>query len=75
MRITVCQQCPEQLRDVLGAAGFHGDVDGRVAQIYSVISAVIRGLDYVGPLIGEDAGRADERGDGPGVHLSPGRAR
>ena len=43
------------------AFGFHGDVDGGIAEIDAVIGAIIRGLDDVGAMVGEDSGQAMQR--------------
>jgi hypothetical protein len=40
---------------VVGTASLHGDIDGRVSQIYVVIGAVIRSLHDVGAVLGENA--------------------
>ena len=41
---------------MIGASGLHGDVNGSIAEIDSMISAVIRGFDDVGPVFGQDPG-------------------
>ena len=43
---------------MVGAARFHGDVDRGVAQIHSVIGAVVGGLDDVGAMLGQNSGEA-----------------
>ena len=46
---------------MIGAARFHGDVDGGVAEIDSVVGAVICRFDDIGAMIGEDSGEAMQR--------------
>ncbi len=44
-----------------GAPGFERNVDDRVAQVDTIIGAVVQGLDDVRPLIGEDFGELVQR--------------
>ena len=46
-----------QFGNVVGAAGFHGDVDGRVSQIYVVVGAIVGSLDDVGAVLGTNSGQ------------------
>jgi len=46
---------------VLGAAGFHGDVDDRVAEIDAVVFAVVESFDDVDLFVGDYRGEALER--------------
>ncbi len=54
----------EELFDVLAAAGLHGDVDDGVAEVDTVVGAVVEGVDDVGAVVGDEAG---EFGEGPGL--------
>ena len=45
-----------QFGNVIGAAGFHSDVDRGVAEIHAVINAIVRGFDDIGAVFGEDSG-------------------
>jgi len=40
--------------DVIRAAGFHGDLDGRLAQVHAVVGAVVIGFDDVGAMLRQD---------------------
>src|SRR5207248_2509228 len=55
VRVAVGAESGEQLGDVVGTAGFHGDVDGGVTKIDAVVSAVIRGLDDIGTVLSQDS--------------------
>src|SRR5207244_5216854 len=39
-------------------SGFHGDINGRVAEVDPVISFLIRGLDNIGPMLSQNAGES-----------------
>jgi hypothetical protein len=54
----------EELVDLLAAAGFHGDVDGGVAEVYAVVGAVVEGVDDVDAVGGDEGG---EFGEGAGL--------
>jgi hypothetical protein len=47
----------EQFGDVLAAARLHGDVDGGVAEIDAVVGPIVEGVDDVGAVAGDDAGK------------------
>src|SRR5579864_5802584 len=54
------QRC-KQFRNVLGTSGFHGDVDGGITKIHAVVGAVVRGLNDVSAMLGEDSGEPVQR--------------
>jgi hypothetical protein len=49
------RQSRDELGNVLRAAGLHGDIDGRVAQVHTVVGAVIAGLHDIGAMVCQDA--------------------
>lgn len=61
MGVTGGHQGCEEFRDVVGTAGFHGDIDGGIAEIDAVVGAIIGGFDDVGAMVGEDSGEAVQR--------------
>src|SRR5208282_3255046 len=51
----------QKVGDVVGTARLHGDVDGRVAKIHSVVGAVVGGFNDVGAMVGQNSREAVER--------------
>ena len=61
VRIAGMDQGGKQLRDVVRASSLHGDVNGGVTQIDSMVGPVIRGFDDVGPVVGQNPGEPVQR--------------
>jgi len=55
------QQRGNKLGNMSRSSGFHGDVNGGIAQIHPVISPVVGGFNNVGAMLGQNSGKPVQR--------------